>query len=66
MTHFDCDVYPFGSGAINMARSEFIISASSNKSSRKRLRSRNKIIDDWLDDENGSDTYADLEDFLVP
>jgi hypothetical protein len=30
-----------------------------------RLRSRNKIIDDWLGDEDGSDGYADLEDFIV-
>jgi hypothetical protein len=49
-------------------------SRSSLKSkSNKRLRSRNKIIDDWLDDGNdevgsgyGSDNFADLEDFLVP
>ena len=29
------------------------------------LRSRNSVIDRWLKDEDGSDTYADLEDFLV-
>ena len=38
---------------------------SSNKSSKSKLRSRNDVIDNWLDDEDGSDTYADLEDFLV-
>jgi hypothetical protein len=37
-----------------------------NKRKRKqKLRSRNSIIDDWLDDEDGYDNYADLEDFLV-
>lgn len=37
----------------------------SHTSSKSKLRSRNDVIDDWLDDEDGSDTYADLEDFLV-
>jgi hypothetical protein len=46
------------------------ISAGARKSkpssgSSRRLRSRNSVIDDWLADEDGSDTYADLEDFLV-
>ena len=31
----------------------------------KRLRSRNKVVDEWLDEEGGDDAYADLEDFLV-
>ena len=31
----------------------------------KRLRSRNKVVDEWLDEEGGNDAYADLEDFLV-
>ena len=35
------------------------------KSSHSRLRSRNKVIDSWLVDEDGSDAFADLEDFLV-
>lgn len=30
-----------------------------------RARSRNNVIDKWLGDEEGDDTYADLEDFLV-
>jgi hypothetical protein len=34
-------------------------------SALRRLRSRNKVIDHWLGDEDGSDAYADLEDFLV-
>jgi hypothetical protein len=39
---------------------------SKGKSSRgKRLRSRNRVVDAWLGDEDGSDAYADLEDFLV-
>lgn len=32
---------------------------------RNRLRSRNNIVDSWLSDEEGSDAYEDLEDFLV-
>jgi hypothetical protein len=40
------------------------------KKSKKRARSRNKIIDEWLHDdidvdEEGLDGYADLEDFIV-
>ena len=40
-------------------------STLSSSSSSRRLRSRNSVIDDWLGEEDGSDTYADLEDFLV-
>ena len=29
-----------------------------------RLRSRNVVIDNWLQEEAGGDSYADLEDFL--
>ena len=32
---------------------------------RPRLRSRNSVIDQWLDKERGTDTYADLEDFIA-
>lgn len=32
---------------------------------KSRLRSRNKVVDQWLQDEGGGDAYADLEDFLV-
>ena len=35
------------------------------KPNRKRLRSRNSVIDEWLSYEAGEDSYADLEDFLV-
>lgn len=38
---------------------------ATSSSSSGRLRSRNSVIDDWLGEEDGSDTYADLEDFLV-
>lgn len=38
---------------------------TSNRRHKSNLRSRNAVIDDWLVDENGSDTYADLEDFVV-
>lgn len=31
----------------------------------KRLRSRNQVIDNWLLEEVGIDTFADLEDFIV-
>lgn len=32
---------------------------------KKRLRSRNKVVDRWLGEEGGADSFADLEDFLV-
>lgn len=38
--------------------------STSSKASSK-VRSRNKVIDAWLCDEDGDDAYADLEDFLV-
>ena len=39
--------------------------ATTTKNNR-RLRSRNPVIDQWLRfEEQGDDTYADLEDFLV-
>ena len=38
---------------------------SSGGQRKKRLRSRNVVIDAWLQGEDGSDTYVDLEDFLV-
>eukprot|EP00961_Rhodomonas_salina_P152423 2051636-Rhodomonas_salina.2 len=31
----------------------------------KRLRSRNAFVDAYLEDEDGGDSYADLEDFIV-
>lgn len=34
-------------------------------SKRRRLRSRNTIVDQWLEDEPGDDAYADLEDFIA-
>lgn len=38
---------------------------TSNRTAASRLRSRNHVIDNWLGDEDGSDAYADLENFLV-
>ena len=35
------------------------------KQKKTRLRSRNRVIDQWLSYEAGDDSYADLEDFLV-
>lgn len=35
-------------------------------SKRQRVRSRNKHVDEWLQDETGEDNYADLENFVVP
>jgi hypothetical protein len=32
---------------------------------KQRLRSRNVVVDDWLEQEDGHDAFADLEDFLV-
>lgn len=43
----------------------FISRSSGKRRTNKRLRSRNQVIDDWLRDERGQDTYADLEDFIV-
>lgn len=34
------------------------------KKRRKRLRSRHPIIDAFLNEENGNDAFADLEDFI--
>lgn len=34
------------------------------KKRRKRLRSRHPIIDTFLNEENGDDAFADLEDFI--
>ena len=39
--------------------------ASSRRGRKVRLRSRNRTVDDWLEDEDGTDAYADLEDFIV-
>lgn len=36
-----------------------------SKKKRRRLRSRNSVVDEWLADEQGRDNYADMEDFLV-
>ena len=41
------------------------IDVKSIRRGKKRLRSRNKVIDEWLEGEDGTDTYVDLEDFLV-
>jgi hypothetical protein len=32
---------------------------------KRRLRSHNQTIDEWLSEEDGTDAYADLEDFIV-
>jgi hypothetical protein len=42
-----------------------LLSSSSRKSKAKRMRSRNRVIDEWLDVEDGDDTYADIVDFVV-
>lgn len=37
------------------------------KADRRRLRSRNPVIDEWLTDEEDDDcAYEDMVDFLVP
>ncbi len=38
--------------------------SSSGNKHNKRLRSRNQVIDDWLEGEGGDDAFADLEDFI--
>lgn len=32
---------------------------------RRRLRSRNVYVDEFLDEEDGTDAFRDLEDFIV-
>ena len=32
---------------------------------KRRLRSRNAVVDEWLADEDGDDQFADLEEFIV-
>jgi hypothetical protein len=49
---------------LNVA-SEVVSNKGSKNKKSKRLRSRNKIIDEWLGPEDGTDAFADLEDFLV-
>ena len=39
--------------------------SAGSRGQSKRLRSRNKVVDEWLNEEGGDDAYADLEDFLV-
>ena len=43
------------------------LSTASNRQSNRRLRSRNSVIDRWLSSEKGggTDSFADLEDFIV-
>ena len=36
-----------------------------SKAIHSRLRSRNKVIDAWLDGEDGRDAYVYLEDFIA-
>lgn len=36
-----------------------------SRKKKQRLRSRNDVVDEWLEQEDGQDTFADLEDFLV-
>jgi hypothetical protein len=36
-----------------------------SRKKKQRLRSRNEVVDDWLEQEDGHDAFADLEDFLV-
>ena len=35
------------------------------KAKRRRVRSRNPYVDYHLNQEDGNDTYSDLEDFIV-
>lgn len=35
------------------------------KSRKDRVRSRNRYVDGWLQEERGEDNFADLEDFIV-
>ena len=33
---------------------------------RQRIRSRNRVVDEWLQGETGVDNFAELENFIVP
>lgn len=57
-----CELDPSGSTALDLPPAEQSIKRPSK---RRRLRSRNKVIDTWLVEESGEDNYADLEDFVV-
>ena len=49
---------------LNNRSSHYTTKSLSHTTRKKRLRSRNKVIDEWLADEVGDDVYADLEDFV--
>ena len=51
--------------AVSTKRLQKAVAKTSRKRSRKQLRSRNKWIDEQLADEDGNDTFADLEDWIV-
>lgn len=56
---------PAGGGAASSKKNVHMIGVVPIVKKRKRrLRSRHPYIDDWLRDEDGSDAYADLEDFI--
>lgn len=42
-----------------------VIGRQRSKKRKRRLRSRNVVVDRWLEEEDGSDAYADLEDFIA-
>uniref|UniRef100_A0A7S0G0Q5 Uncharacterized protein n=1 Tax=Rhodosorus marinus TaxID=101924 RepID=A0A7S0G0Q5_9RHOD len=39
---------------------------SAKKRKKRRVRSRNSYVDEWLHEDDGFDAFADLEDFIVP
>lgn len=42
------------------------ISIRPRRSKRRRVRSRNRVVDEWLEDEEGNDdNFADMEEFIV-
>jgi hypothetical protein len=43
-----------------------VLLAPKRRGKKRRLRSRNAVIDSWLEDEDDADGYVDLEDFLAP
>ena len=66
-----CDTNREAESSISIVSAAAAKAATMSKSSRsfgnrkKRIRSRNRVIDQWLGAEGGEDCYADLEDFIV-
>lgn len=61
------DAYHSIVGVAEIDRIEAVaeIDVPRSKTRKRSLRSRNHVVDAWLQDEDGDDNFADLEDFVV-